>query len=53
MRPLLGLIPTTLLNEAGERSEPPMSEPSPDAWMPAASTAPTPPEDPDADFVGS
>src|SRR5699024_866613 len=40
----------TLLNEPGVRRDPPMSDPSPEAWMPAAIAAAAPPEEPAADF---
>ena len=50
IRPFVGRMPTTLLNEPGVRRDPPMSDPSPEAWMPAAIAAAAPPEEPAADF---
>src|SRR3954447_21791354 len=48
-RPTLGRNPTTLLNDAGLRSDPPMSLPSARGTMPLASAAAAPPLDPPAD----
>ena len=45
-RPNGGLNPTTPLNEAGIRIEPPMSEPLASSDVPAASDAPEPPDEP-------
>src|SRR5438093_11388080 len=45
-RPYVGLIPTTPQNEAGWRTEPPVSEPSAAGTAPAATSAAEPPEDP-------
>ena len=42
-RPYGGLKPTTPLNEAGMRIEPPMSEPLARVAVPAARAAPDPP----------
>ena len=52
-RPRLGRRPTTPQNDAGLRSEPPMSEPSASGTMPDASAQAAPPEEPPADRVGS
>ena len=52
-RPALGRSPTTLLKEAGLRSEPPMSLPSASGTIPDASAAAAPPLDPPADRVRS
>ncbi len=52
-RPGVGRRPTTLQNDAGLRSEPPMSEPSASDVIPAASAAAAPPLDPPADLVRS
>lgn len=41
------------VKDAGVRNDPPMSEPSPAGWIPAAMTAATPPEEPEADLVMS
>ena len=49
-RPGDGRNPTTLLNEAGLRSDPPMSLPSPIGCMPQASAAAVPPLLPPALF---
>src|SRR5690606_21387316 len=46
MRPKDGLRPAMPQNEAGMRTEPPMSEPSATATQPDATAAPAPPEDP-------
>ena len=46
-------MPTTPQNEAGIRSDPPRSVPSPSAIMPVASAAQPPPVEPPALFVGS
>ncbi len=51
--PRLGRSPTTLLNEAGLRSEPPMSLPSASGTMPLARAAAAPPLEPPADLVTS
>jgi hypothetical protein len=48
MTPYDGRKPTTLQNDAGIRSEPPMSEPSPSGWTRAAIAAATPPDEPPA-----
>src|SRR4051795_591149 len=45
-RPYGGLKPTTPLNAAGIRIEPPMSEPLASVAVPDASAAPEPPDDP-------
>ncbi len=52
-RPRLGRSPTTPQNDAGLRSEPPMSEPSASGTIPAASAHAAPPLDPPALRVGS
>jgi hypothetical protein len=52
-RPKPGRSPTTLLNDAGLRSEPPMSLPSASATMPVASAAAAPPLEPPAERVRS
>ena len=52
-RPTLGRSPTTLLNDAGLRSEPPMSLPSASGTIPLARAAAAPPLDPPADRVRS
>ena len=46
MRPCVGLMVTTPLQWAGQRSEPPMSLPWPIVPMPAATAAPAPPDEP-------
>src|SRR6476620_8477294 len=48
-----GLQPTTLQKDAGMRSEPPMSLPSPMLWIREATTAATPPLLPPALSVGA
>jgi hypothetical protein len=45
-RPYGGLNPTTPQNDAGMRTDPPMSEPVASVVLPAASAAPEPPDDP-------
>ena len=45
-RPYGGLKPTTPLNDAGMRIEPPMSEPLASVAVPLARAAPEPPDDP-------
>src|SRR3989475_12878078 len=52
-RPIEGRMPTTPQNEAGIRSDPPRSVPSPSAIMPVASAAQPPPVEPPALFVGA
>ena len=52
-RPSDGRRPTTPQNDAGLRSEPPMSEPSASGTIPAASAQAAPPDDPPAERVGS
>ncbi len=52
-RPALGRRPTTLLNDAGLRSEPPMSLPSASGTIPLARAAAAPPLDPPAERVRS
>src|SRR6185312_578270 len=52
-RPRLGRRPTTPQNDAGLRSEPPMSEPSASGTIPARRAHAAPPLDPPADRVGS
>src|ERR1700733_2961906 len=46
IKPRVGLIPTTLFAEDGERMEPPVSEPVPATARFAATAAPVPPEEP-------
>src|SRR5262249_17862782 len=46
MRPTVGLIPATPQNDAGLRTEPPVSEPNAMRHIPAAAAAPAPPLDP-------
>ncbi len=48
-----GRKPTTPQNDAGLRSEPPVSEPEASGTMPHASATAEPPEDPAAERVGS
>ena len=52
-RPQDGRRPTTPQNDAGLRSEPPMSEPSASGTIPAASAQAAPPEEPPAERDGS
>ena len=52
-RPSEGRSPTTPQNDAGLRSEPPMSEPSASGTMPDARAHAAPPEEPPAERVGS
>src|SRR5205085_4078097 len=52
-RPREGRSPTTPQNDAGLRSEPPMSEPSASGTMPDASAHPAPPDEPPAERLGS
>src|SRR4051812_36853561 len=52
-RPSDGRSPTTPQNDAGLRSEPPMSEPSASGTMPDASAHAAPPDEPPADRLGS
>ena len=52
-RPSEGRSPTTPQNDAGLRSEPPMSEPSASGTIPDASAHAAPPQEPPADRVGS
>jgi hypothetical protein len=52
-RPRLGRRPTTPQNDAGLRSEPPMSEPSASGTIPDARAHAAPPEEPPAERVGS
>ena len=51
--PARAACPTTPQNDAGLRSEPPMSEPSASGTMPAASAHAAPPLDPPAEREGS
>src|SRR6476660_3389192 len=51
-RPYGGLKPTTPLNDAGMRIEPPMSEPLASVVVPDASAAPEPPEEPPTAYSG-
>ena len=46
MRPQLGFSPTTPQQEAGSRTEQPVSVPSPRSQRPAASAAAFPPDEP-------
>src|SRR4051794_6181952 len=52
-RPSEGRRPTTPQNNAGLRSDPPMSEPSASGTIPDASAQAAPPDEPPADLVGS
>ena len=52
-RPSDGRSPTTPQNDAGLRSEPPMSEPSASGTIPARSAHAAPPLEPPAERVGS
>src|SRR5688572_6112616 len=52
-RPYVGLNPTTPLNAAGSRIEPPVSDPSEADASPAATAAADPPEDPPGTRDGS
>ena len=52
-RPTLGRSPTTLQNDAGLRSDPPMSDPSASGTIPAARAAAAPPLDPPAERLRS
>ena len=52
-RPRDGRSPTTPQNDAGLRSEPPMSEPSASGTIPDASAQAAPPDEPPAERVGS
>src|SRR4051794_19887401 len=51
-RPYGGLNPTTPLNEAGIRIDPPMSEPVARVVEPAARAAPEPPQEPPDEYAG-
>ena len=53
MRPCVGLMVTTPLQCAGQRSEPPMSLPCAMVPMPAATAAPAPPDEPPQVISGS
>src|SRR6266704_3402348 len=46
MRPYVGFNPITPHNEAGWRTDPPVSEPSATGTIPAATAAAEPPDDP-------
>ena len=51
--PGVGLWPKTPLKNAGMRTEPPMSEPSPNGEPPDPTAAPSPPDEPPAVRRGS
>src|SRR4051794_32430312 len=51
-RPYGGLKPTTPLNDAGMRIEPPMSDPLASVVVPEASAAPEPPDEPPTEYSG-
>src|SRR5215210_5785975 len=53
MRPNVGLSPTTPHNDAGMRTEPPVSAPTANGSAPNATAAAAPLEDPPAMRVGS
>src|SRR4030088_2825809 len=53
INPRVGGSPTKLVAEAGERMEPPVSEPVPAAAKFGATAAPVPPEDPPGVLVRS
>ena len=53
MRPRLGLRPTSPQQDAGPRTEPPMSEPSANGTQPDATAAPEPPDEPPGVRSGS